>query len=57
MGDAADDVYNTQHGNFPGGARLEEYHQAPTDPGLYGPGDLGVICEHGHCYNEKSQWY
>jgi hypothetical protein len=53
MGDAADDVYNTQHGNFPGGARLEEYLTPPNDPGLYGPCDLGVFCEHGHCYNEK----
>jgi len=56
MGDAEDDVYNTNHGYFPGMPRLSEDHGVPNDQPLYRPDELGVFCEHGHCYNAKRQW-
>jgi hypothetical protein len=56
MGDVADDVYNTKHGNLPGHVRKEEETTPPKEKPLYGPGDLGVKEQNGHYYNEKSQW-
>merc|ERR1719198_2280875 len=35
MVNVSDDVYNTQHGNYPGHERLEEYPHAPKDKPLY----------------------
>jgi hypothetical protein len=42
MGDTADDVYNTKHGNLPGHVRMEEATSPKEEKPLYGPGDLGV---------------
>ena len=56
MVNVSDDVYNTQHGNYPGHERLEEYPHQPKDKPLYSTKELGVVTYGGHTYNAESPW-
>ena len=57
MVNVSDDVYNTQHGNYPGHERLEEYPHPPKDKPLYSRKELGVVTQGGHTYDAVSPWY
>jgi len=56
MVNVSDDVYNTQHGNYPGHERLEDYPSPPKEKPLYSTKELGVVKQGGHTYDARSPW-